>query len=64
MTAAPATKAAIQRAIAAAQAAGLVITAVVIGRDGSVRIEAGHPESLDHPPEAVQPLRPKQWATR
>jgi len=64
MTAAPATKAAIQRAIVAAQAAGLVIAAVVIGRDGSVRIEAGQPESLDHPPDAVQPSRPKQWATR
>jgi hypothetical protein len=69
MPSAPATQAAIQRAISAVKAQGLAIGAVVVARDGTIRIETHAPqaaasESLDAPPAPVQDLQPKRWARR
>lgn len=61
MPAAPATEAAIERAIKAAQDRKLVISAVEVTRDGTVRIVTAPPESLDTSAAAGQVLRPKQW---
>ena len=66
MPAAPATSAAIQRAISAVTAQGLAIGAVVVARDGTIRIEtrapAASPESLDASPVSGQAAKPKKWA--
>ena len=66
MPAAPATSAAIQRAISAVTAQGLAIGAVVVARDGTIRIETRPPasttESLDEAPASGQAAKPKKWA--
>lgn len=74
MPAAPATEAAIRRAIQAVRAQGLAIGAVVVASDGTIRIETRPPEadkpadatpaseSLDAPPPSVQAPQPKKWA--
>ena len=64
MAAPAATKAAIQRAIEASQAAGIVVGAVSVSKDGTVRIEADVNKNVDTPRNNVQPLKPKKWATR
>lgn len=71
MPAPAATKAAIQRAIEAAQACRLRVTGFTVGKDGSIRLETSEaatplsaPESVDTPPTNVQPLTPKKWANR
>ncbi len=63
MPAAATTKAAIKRAIEAAQDAGLAIYAVSVSKDGSVRVETEQ-KKLDSDAVLVQSPKPKQWATR
>jgi ribosomal protein S5 len=63
MPAAQTTKAAIRRAIEAAQDAGLAIHAVSVGKDGSVRVETEQ-KKLDSEVVLVQGPKPKQWAAR
>jgi len=63
MPAAATTKAAIKRAIEAAQDAGLAIYAVSVSKDGSVRVETKQ-KKLDSDAVLVQSPKPKQWATR
>lgn len=55
-------KAAIQRAIEATKATGLVITGVTIGKD-SIHIQTSE-KPVDSPQIDVQPLRPKQWSRK
>lgn len=67
MPAAPATNAAIQRAISAVKDQGLAIGAVIVARDGTIRIEtrlpeASPPESLDVNDQQSQAKQPKKWA--
>lgn len=63
MPAAPATAAAIQRAISAVKAQGLTINAVQVARDGTIRIETRPPpESLDAGAAPAQTPQPKKWA--
>ena len=64
MPAPAATKAAIQRAIEATQAAGLAIGAVSVSKDGTVRIETQAEKTVDKQVNNVQSLKPKKWATR
>lgn len=64
MPAPAATKAAIQRAIEATQAAGLAIGAVSVSKDGTVRIETQVDKIMDKQLNNVQSLKPKKWATR
>jgi LDH2 family malate/lactate/ureidoglycolate dehydrogenase len=63
MPAAAATKAAIKRAIEAAQDAGLAICAVSVAKDGSIRVETNQ-KNLDTNPVLDQGPKPKQWAAR
>jgi cysteine sulfinate desulfinase/cysteine desulfurase-like protein len=63
MPAAATTKAAIKRAIEAAQDAGLAIYAVSVNKDGSVRVETEQ-KKLDSDVVLVQSQKPKQWAAR
>lgn len=63
MPAAATTKAAIKRAIEAAQDAGLAIYAVSVSKDGSVRVETEQ-KKLDSDAVLSQSLKPKQWASR
>lgn len=63
MPAAATTKAAIKRAIEAAQDAGLAIHAVSVSKDGSVRVETEQ-KKLDSDAVLVQSPKPKQWAAR
>lgn len=63
MPAAATTKAAIKRAIEAAQDAGLAIHAVSVDKDGSVRVETEQ-KKLDSDVVLVQSPKPKQWAAR
>jgi cysteine sulfinate desulfinase/cysteine desulfurase-like protein len=63
MPAAATTKAAIKRAIEAAQDAGLAIHAVSVSKDGSVRVETEQ-KKLDSDVVLVQSQKPKQWAAR
>jgi cysteine sulfinate desulfinase/cysteine desulfurase-like protein len=63
MPAAATTKAAIKRAIEAAQDAGLAIHAVSVNKDGSVRVETEQ-KKLDSDVVLVQSQKPKQWAAR
>lgn len=63
MPAPAATKAAIQRAIEAFQAAGLAIGAVSVSRDGTVRIETPVEKTVDMGAISGQRLKPKKWAT-
>jgi LDH2 family malate/lactate/ureidoglycolate dehydrogenase len=63
MPAAATTKAAIKRAIEAAQDAGLAIYAVSVSKDGSVRVETEQ-KKLDSDVVLVQSQKPKQWAAR
>ncbi len=63
MPAAATTKAAIKRAIEAAQDAGLAIYAVSVSKDGSVRVETEQ-KKLDSDAVLVQSPKPKQWAAR
>ena len=63
MPAAATTKAAIKRAIEAAQDAGLAIHAVSVNKDGSVRVETEQ-KKLDSDAVLVQSPKPKQWAAR
>jgi LDH2 family malate/lactate/ureidoglycolate dehydrogenase len=63
MPAAATTKAAIKRAIEAAQDAGLAIYAVSVSKDGSVRVETKQ-KQLDSDVVLVQSQKPKQWAAR
>ena len=63
MPAAQTTKAAIKRAIEAAQDAGLAIHAVSVNKDGSVRVETEQ-KKLDSDVVLVQSQKPKQWAAR
>jgi len=59
------TKAAIQRAIEATKAAGLTPSAVVVSKDGTVRVETVTPEkTVDTDKPAAQVLKPKKWAAR
>ena len=63
MPAPTATRAAIQRAIEATQATGVVVGSVTVSKDGSVRVETQQKKVdmdsvLDHSP------KPKQWAAR
>jgi hypothetical protein len=61
MPAAQTTKAAIKRAIEAAQDAGLAVCAVSVSADGSVRVETSH-NSVDKPEVLDQIPKPKQWS--
>jgi hypothetical protein len=63
MPAAQTTKAAIRRAIEAAQDAGLAVCAVSVGKDGSVRVETNQ-KKLDTDSVLDQSPKPKQWAAR
>lgn len=63
MPAAATTKAAIKRAIEAAQDAGLTICAVSVGKDGSIRVETHH-KKVDTESVLSQAVKPKQWTTR
>ena len=63
MPAAATTKAAIKRAIEAAQDAGLAIYAVSVSKDGSVRVETEQ-KKLDSDAVLSQSPKPKQWASR
>jgi hypothetical protein len=64
MSAPKATRAAIQRVIEATQAAGLMPSAVVVNKDGSVRIETTFEKSMDTIEPSAQVLKPKEWAQR
>ncbi len=64
MPAPTATKAAIQRAIEAAKAAGLTPSAVTISKDGTVRVEAATEIAVDTSRASAQVLKPKKWSTR
>ena len=64
MPAAPATKAAIQRAIEAAKAAGLQVCAVSVSRDGTVRVETAPERIVDNAVPPMHAAQPKRWATR
>ena len=55
------TQAAIQRAIAAAQACHLRVVGFTVARDGAVHVQT---ESVDAQKQNVQPATPKKWATR
>lgn len=53
---------AIQRAIAATHEAGIPIGAVIVNNsEGTVRIEAMQPATLEEKPSSGQPA-PKKWA--
>jgi hypothetical protein len=60
MPAAPTTKAAIKRAIEAAQDAGLEVSAVSVLPDGGVRVETAS-KPVDKPAFLPQSSKPKQW---
>ncbi|MHA3915609.1 hypothetical protein [Halovulum sp. GXIMD14793] len=60
MPAAATTKAAIKRAIDAVTEAGLVPSAIVVGKDGTIRVEAGD-KPLDQPGASGTKLRPPKW---
>lgn len=60
MPAAKLSKAVIGNAIAAAQAAGLTLTAIRIGADGSLSIDIGQNE-LNTPANDPAPKGPKKW---
>ncbi|HGG04714.1 MAG TPA: hypothetical protein ENK28_04595 [Aliiroseovarius sp.] len=66
MPAAPATKAAIKRAIEATTAAGLQVCAVSVSRDGTVRVETVRIEAteriVDNATQSVESAHPKRWA--
>jgi uncharacterized protein with GYD domain len=61
MPAAATTKAAIKRAIEAAQDAGLAVFAVSVSADGSVRVETNS-SSIDKSEVLEQIPKPKQWS--
>lgn len=61
MPAAATTKAAIKRAIEAAQDAGLAVFAVSVSADGSVRVETNS-NSIDKSEVLEQIPKPKQWS--
>tara|TARA_B100000780_G_scaffold49544_1_gene30734 strand:- start:833 stop:1027 length:195 start_codon:yes stop_codon:yes gene_type:complete len=63
MPAAATTKAAIQRAIEATQATGLVVGAVTVSKDGSVRVET-YQKKVDMDSDIDHSPKPKQWAAR
>lgn len=55
-------EAAIQRAISAAQSAGIPIGAVIVNNvDGTVRVETQAPSRSDGTPVARKAAAPKQW---
>lgn len=56
------TKAAIQRAIEATQAAGLIPSAVTVCKDGTIRIETAKAKPVDTAKETGQVLGPKKWS--
>lgn len=60
MGAPAASQKAIERAIGAAKACGLVVTGFTVSKDGTVQVTTTAP--VDKPPANVQPLRPKGWA--
>lgn len=64
MPAPAATKAAIQRAIEATKAAGLTPSAVMVSKDGTVRVETVTEKLVDTAKPSAQVLQPKKWATR
>jgi len=55
------TKAAIKRAIEATVAAGLTPCAVVVSRDGTIRVETSSAKELDEQQENGKSLRPAAW---
>jgi len=58
------TKAAIQRTIEAAKAAGLIPTAVIVSKDGTVRVETMAQETVDTQTDNDHALKAKKWAKR
>ncbi|MEO0485303.1 MAG: hypothetical protein AAF092_05270 [Pseudomonadota bacterium] len=62
MPAAPATKAAIQRAIDAVRACGLTVSGVSVSRDGTVHVDTSDKIPVDSQPEVPKVLEPKAWA--
>lgn len=58
------TKAAIQRAIEATKAAGLIPSAVIVSKDGTVRVETSTKKTVDTLNDNVHSLKPKKWAKR
>ncbi len=64
MPAAPATKAEIKRTIEAIEAAGLTPCAVIVGKDGTIRIETQPAKTVDNTMPSAQVLKPKAWAKR
>lgn len=66
MSAPAATEAAITRALAAANAAGLRVARFSVSRDGTVTVETAPAklESVDSKDSNVQPISPKAWAKR
>lgn len=64
MTAPAASKAAIERALNAAKAAGLTITGFRVSRDGTISVETAPPAPLDESARTMPVSRPKQWAAQ
>lgn len=66
MPAARPSESVIRNAIKAAQSCGLMIGAVTVGKDGSVRVDTSTEtdEPLDKPIANEPPARPKLWAQR
>lgn len=58
------TKAAIQRVIEAALAAGLTLGAVSVSKDGTVRVETRSAKEVDTVDMGGQAATPKKWAKR
>lgn len=56
------TKAAIQRAIEATKAAGLIPSAVTVSKDGTIRIETANAKPVDTTEQTGQILGPKKWS--
>lgn len=59
MPAPAASEAAIKRALAAAQAAGIKVASFRVTREGTVEVIAALP--VDKAPANVAPLQPRQW---
>ncbi len=53
---------AIERALEAAKAAGLLVTGFSVSKDGTVAVTTKPP--VDMQTASVQPLEPKRWAKR
>ena len=64
MPAAPATKAAIKRAIEAVAAAGLTVRSVQVARDGTISIDTVPPDAAVDTPARIGQPAPKRWATK